>query len=60
MYCILNLSGKGRALVARKDIKAGELVLEEEPAFLIVDEDYLGSVCALCLKKIANSGKNSD
>ena len=60
MYSIVNLGEKGRALVASKDIKAGELVLEEEPAFLIVDEDYLGAVCALCLKKVAFSGKNSD
>jgi len=42
--------GRGRCLVAARDIGAGETVLSERPAVLFLQPEFAESVCACCLR----------
>jgi hypothetical protein len=44
--------GKGRCIVAARDIAAGETVLSERPALLFVQPEFEASVCACCLRAV--------
>ena len=43
-------AGRGRCIVAARDIAAGETVLSERPALLFVQPEFEASVCACCLR----------
>ena len=49
-YIIKPLEGRGRGLVAARDIKAGETVVAEEPLLLTVGQDAKDYACAHCLR----------
>jgi hypothetical protein len=46
------VNGRGRCLVASRDIAAGETVLSEQPALLFVHPEFEDSVCACCLRTV--------
>ena len=50
------LPGKGRALVADRALRAGEVALQELPAVLVVEEECLSTICANCLQ-LAQQGE---
>lgn len=49
---VIEIPGKGRGLVASRDILAGEMILEEAATFLIVEEDHLSTACSMCLNTV--------
>ena len=49
----VELPGRGRGLVAARDIRAGETVLSEDPLLLFVQPAFADSVCAQCLRMLA-------
>lgn len=44
------LPGRGRALVAARDIRAGETVLSEAPLLLFTQRAFASTACARCLR----------
>jgi SET and MYND domain-containing protein len=50
------LPGKGRALVAARDIAAGETVLVDMPVLLAPAADALASACAACVRRLPPTG----
>jgi hypothetical protein len=57
MLIVQEIAGKGRGLVATRDIAAGEVVLSERPLMMYPHCDALGSVCSHCLRSLHLPGK---
>jgi hypothetical protein len=55
----VQLPGRGKGLVAVRDIRAGETVLSEAPFLLFVQPSFTGSVCAQCLRTLG-TGVHTD
>ncbi|KAK3248384.1 hypothetical protein CYMTET_42145 [Cymbomonas tetramitiformis] len=49
----VEIPGRGRALVAARDIRPGETILNEPPTLIYVTDDSKGSVCAQCLRVLS-------
>lgn len=47
-YVIREIEGRGRALIATRNIEQGEVIVVEEPYGLIVSDQYRDNVCAFC------------
>jgi hypothetical protein len=56
MFTIQALEGRGRGLVAQRDIKAGEVILSEEPILLTVSQEAKDAACAHCLRLLKPAG----
>jgi hypothetical protein len=50
---------KGRALYAAQNFSAGEVVLEEYPLLLCVDQEAKGLACARCLRLLSLTGMHA-
>lgn len=55
-YEVLEFADRGRGIVARRELRAGEAVLHEAPALLTVDQAALLEVCSLCLRRLPQPG----
>jgi SET and MYND domain-containing protein len=53
-------AAKGRALVAARDVVAGEVVVDELPILLSVYDDAKGLACARCLRALNGGGDGSN
>lgn len=53
-------SFKGRHLVAKRDIRQGELILEADPYVYTVNEEDKGKVCDYCLNPIRKEEAHQD
>lgn len=49
-YEVKEIKGRGRGLVARRNIKAGETIIAEEPLLLTVAQEAKDAACAHCLR----------
>lgn len=54
-YVIQDVPGKGRALFASRPIAAGETILIERPALLVVPLACASTVCATCTKFVTSA-----
>ena len=52
MAVVSEVKERGRALVADRPISAGEVVLTDQPALLLPDDNCLSSFCFTCLQGI--------
>ena len=52
----MELPGRGKALVATRDIAAGETVLSDSPLLLFVHPAFASSSCAQCLRALDGAG----
>eukprot|EP00976_Prorocentrum_cordatum_P047760 964616-Prorocentrum_minimum.AAC.3 len=50
----VDIPGKGRGLVAARDIRAGETVLVENPVLVYVVDEAKRLICANCLRVLPN------
>ena len=54
--CSIQLKeGRGRCVVADRDMKAGEIVVQEEPYAAVVASDYSEVCCYYCMKLCIHS-----
>eukprot|EP00240_Pyramimonas_obovata_P005783 CAMPEP_0118929162 /NCGR_PEP_ID=MMETSP1169-20130426/6239_1 /TAXON_ID=36882 /ORGANISM="Pyramimonas obovata, Strain CCMP722" /LENGTH=324 /DNA_ID=CAMNT_0006871297 /DNA_START=112 /DNA_END=1083 /DNA_ORIENTATION=- len=56
MLTEVDIPGKGRGLVAARDIRAGETILVESPILAYVVDETKRLICANCLRVLPNDG----
>jgi SET and MYND domain-containing protein len=56
MLAEVDIPGRGRGLIAARDIRAGETVLVDNPILVYVTEEAKRLVCANCLRILSNDG----
>eukprot|EP01062_Namystynia_karyoxenos_P013768 TRINITY_DN1494_c0_g1_i1.p1 TRINITY_DN1494_c0_g1~~TRINITY_DN1494_c0_g1_i1.p1 ORF type:complete len:492 (+),score=134.56 TRINITY_DN1494_c0_g1_i1:76-1551(+) len=52
---VADIPGKGRGLVATRDVAAGEVVVAEPPLVVYADEKQFAAVCARCLGAVGGA-----
>lgn len=53
---VANSAVKGRALLAGQNFSAGDVLLEEYPILLVVDQTAKDQACARCLRLLDATG----
>ena len=55
MWRVEERPGRGRCVIAQRDIAAGELIMIEEPYAMAISKEYQEVACAYCCKLCVNT-----